>query len=225
MRLTISQYGALEDALERFDNDREFSDLLLYDAICRALGATGARSLCEVLLREQGGTETPTIAVPNLVTRWRERSESLEQQAEKDRRRSPYDSDWSETNARASTLVDCADELESALRASSRTPTPRGHPMTTTRDRLRITAENYTESRPDETIDAYPVREDREVLTYTDARRLDALVDRADSAIPALERAESLIRDDGDILGSGQILRLLDALRAITQDDAGGRDG
>jgi hypothetical protein len=119
--LSISQYGALEDALERFDTDREFSDLLLYDAICRALGATGARSLCEVLLREQGGSETPTIAVPNLVTRWRERSESLEQEAEKDRRRSPHDSDWSATNARASALVDCADELEAALRATPRT--------------------------------------------------------------------------------------------------------
>jgi hypothetical protein len=47
--------------------------------------------------------------------------------------------------------------------------------MTTLR-RLEETAGNYTESRPDETIDAYPVREDREVLTYGDARALLALV-------------------------------------------------
>lgn len=115
--LTIVQRGALEDALERFDEDRHFSDLDLYAAICRALGATGARSLCEVLLREVGGDERPTIAVPNLVTRWREKSEQLEQQAWADRRRSPYDSDWEATNARASALSDCADELDAALRA------------------------------------------------------------------------------------------------------------
>jgi hypothetical protein len=48
--LTGEESSALADLLQRFDHDPAFSDLDLYAAMCRAFGATGARSLCERLL-------------------------------------------------------------------------------------------------------------------------------------------------------------------------------
>jgi hypothetical protein len=87
----------------------------------------------------------------------------------------------------------------------------------TTRARLESTANNYTESRPDETIDAYPVREDREVLTYGDARKLLALVTQ-------VGRADDLLEDyisewqDAEPRWAAAMQRIRDAYKTLTTD-------
>ncbi len=50
-----------------------------------------------------------------LVAKWREQSARLEQEADADRMRAPFDSNWDATAAKADRLTDCADELEATL--------------------------------------------------------------------------------------------------------------
>jgi hypothetical protein len=84
--------------------------------------------------------------------------------------------------------------------------------MTTTRDRLRD-AVQWAEARGFSTP--------RDTLTLDDARRLDALVEAC------VEKWHVLLAIP-DVLNTSEgqrIATILDALAAITQDDAGGRDG
>jgi hypothetical protein len=84
--------------------------------------------------------------------------------------------------------------------------------MTTTRDRLRD-AVQWAEARGFSTP--------RDTLTLDDARRLDALVQACAEGLHVLHAVgDTLNMSEGD-----RIYRIVIALAAITQDDAGGRDG
>jgi hypothetical protein len=85
--------------------------------------------------------------------------------------------------------------------------------MTTTRDRLR------------EKLDATRLGMALGVtLSHTDARRLDALVQAVGSADDLLEEYINEWQD-AEPRWAAAMQRIRTALAAITQDDAGGKDG